>query len=105
MKKTKITSLSAVIVIICAILLLVFGGCKLAVKQLLAGVNELGLQKSFTIIKQRNCLWSQRDYIYVCLCVCACMYVQGLGEYNTDTEAFTALRTQVAMLLEAAANK
>lgn len=29
-------------------------------------------------------------------------WTQSLGEYNTDTEAFTVLRTQVAMLLEAA---
>lgn len=27
-------------------------------------------------------------------------WTQSLGEYNTDTEAFTALRTQIAMLLE-----
>ena len=32
-------------------------------------------------------------------------WTQSLGEYNTDTEAFTTLRTQVAMLLEAAANQ
>ena len=32
-------------------------------------------------------------------------WTQNLGEFSTDTEAFTALRAQVAMLLEAAENK
>ena len=32
-------------------------------------------------------------------------WTQGLGEYSTDVEAFTELRVQLAMLLEAAANK
>ena len=32
-------------------------------------------------------------------------WTQGLGEYSTDEEAFTALRIQVAMLLEEALNK
>ena len=32
-------------------------------------------------------------------------WTQSLGEFSTDTEAFTALRTQIAMLLETATNK
>lgn len=35
---------------------LAFCGCKLAVKQVLAGVRELGLWKFITVTEQKNCL-------------------------------------------------
>lgn len=54
--------------------LLVFGGCKLAVKQLLAGVNELGFVEILHYNKAKELLMATKR-LYVCLCVCVCMYV------------------------------